>query len=264
MVLYTIYLCISASFLNAMEHEPITKKRRLATSQSLLAAPRKPDLMHKRSYTCTYQGCGQVFSRSNNLKNHLQTHISEKPYICDYFGCNKAFTRIDTLKAHAYTHTGEKPYKCHHSNCDKTFTQLSSLNYHLSTKHVDAQPKSSTYPIKQHNKSYPCDFCDKIFNQKSNLTVHLRTHTGEQPYKCDYPECGKKFSQLSNLKRHAGIHNKIQSSTEKPSIGHADVQYYDIAHPDMSHSIPLSQPLVEKLDDQNESSRFVDSIFKHE
>ena len=38
-----------------------------------------------------------------------------------------------------------------------------------------------------------------------------RTHTGEKPYKCQHPGCGKAFTQLSNLQSHSRSH-----MTDKP------------------------------------------------
>jgi len=34
------------------------------------------------------------------------------------------------------------------------------------------------------------------------MTMHKRVHTGERPLMCDYPGCGKMFSESSNLSKH--------------------------------------------------------------
>lgn len=34
------------------------------------------------------------------------------------------------------------------------------------------------------------------------MTMHKRVHTGERPLVCDFPGCGKRFSESSNLSKH--------------------------------------------------------------
>ncbi|KAL5032547.1 hypothetical protein RTP6_000632 [Batrachochytrium dendrobatidis] len=51
-------------------------------------------------------------------------------------------------------------------------------------------------------RRYECQYCSKRFSRPSSLTTHIYTHTGERPFGCDIPGCGRSFSVLSNLRRH--------------------------------------------------------------
>ncbi|XP_028648066.1 zinc finger and SCAN domain-containing protein 2-like [Erpetoichthys calabaricus] len=53
-------------------------------------------------------------------------------------------------------------------------------------------------------KPYCCSECGKRFSQMSNLHTHKRIHTGEKPHCCS--ECGKQFSRSTSLKTHLRIH----------------------------------------------------------
>ncbi|XP_076811772.1 uncharacterized protein LOC143458788 [Clavelina lepadiformis] len=56
-----------------------------------------------------------------------------------------------------------------------------------------------------------CHICHRVFPREKSLQAHLRTHTGERPYRCDYPNCTKSFVQSGQLKTHQRLH-----SGEKP------------------------------------------------
>ncbi|OAD79778.1 C2H2-type zinc finger transcription factor [Phycomyces blakesleeanus NRRL 1555(-)] len=60
---------------------------------------------------------------------------------------------------------------------------------------------SSTPP-----RRYKCSLCIKRFTRPSSLATHMHSHTGEKPYKCSVDGCGRRFSVVSNLRRHAKIH----------------------------------------------------------
>ncbi|KAK2948845.1 putative Zinc finger protein [Blattamonas nauphoetae] len=57
-------------------------------------------------------------------------------------------------------------------------------------------------------KPYKCSFpgCGKGFAHTTSLRDHERTHTGEKPYKCSFAGCGKAFTQWSSLHIHKRIH----------------------------------------------------------
>ncbi|KAK9722826.1 hypothetical protein K7432_002365 [Basidiobolus ranarum] len=56
------------------------------------------------------------------------------------------------------------------------------------------------------HKRYKCTLCDKKFKRPSSLKTHMFSHTGEKPYSCQAMGCRKRFSVLSNLRRHSKIH----------------------------------------------------------
>ncbi|XP_030067769.1 zinc finger and BTB domain-containing protein 26 [Microcaecilia unicolor] len=61
--------------------------------------------------------------------------------------------------------------------------------------------------VREH-KLFLCLNCGKVFTQKSNLTRHSRVHTGYKPFQCSL--CHKSFTQNATLQDHLNLHNGIK------------------------------------------------------
>ncbi|KAK9464139.1 uncharacterized protein V1516DRAFT_617933 [Lipomyces oligophaga] len=55
-------------------------------------------------------------------------------------------------------------------------------------------------------KKHCCHLCNKRFTRPSSLQTHIFSHTGERPFRCDDDNCGRRFSVVSNLRRHKQVH----------------------------------------------------------
>ncbi|KAL8948813.1 MAG: hypothetical protein Q9222_005030 [Ikaeria aurantiellina] len=68
-------------------------------------------------------------------------------------------------------------------------------------------------------KKHKCKVCDKRFTRPSSLQTHMYSHTGEKPYACEVPGCGRHFSVVSNLRRHRKVHKGERLSDRESPEG---------------------------------------------
>ncbi|XP_077111690.1 uncharacterized protein LOC143767339 isoform X2 [Ranitomeya variabilis] len=81
------------------------------------------------------------------------------------------------------------------------FKQVISKTIKQTKNHKRVDKEQTAHPVK---KPYSCSECGKCFSQKSDLAKHHRIHTGEKPFSC--LECGKCFNLKSTLIKHEKIH----------------------------------------------------------
>ena len=85
--------------------------------------------------------------------------------------------------------------------CNKIFGSLHEIVTHLTVEHVGG-PEISNHTCFWEN----CSRELRPFKAKYKLVNHIRVHTGEKPFPCPFPGCGKVFARSENLKIHKRIH----------------------------------------------------------
>lgn len=59
-------------------------------------------------------------------------------------------------------------------------------------------------------RPFECTFpkCGKRYAQRCHLKTHFLVHTGERPYRCEFPNCGRAFAGSGTLHRHQSVHTR--------------------------------------------------------
>ena len=109
--------------------------------------------------------------------------------------------------SYAFDSSGNRIHKC--VICGRVFTVLAAFKVHVTTH------------MKQRNK---CPICGKYFSRSWLLKGHMRIHTGERPYRCDFPGCHRAFADKSNLRSHSLIHTANGKNYVCPKCNRAFAQ----------------------------------------
>lgn len=157
----------------------------------------------KKKYQYKFEGicqyCGKFFTHRGSFREHKRTHTGERPYECDI--CHRRFALPKTLQSHYHIHTGEKPFQC--DLCGLAFRQRMLLKVHKVNHHSEGA------------RPHQCEYCPKSFAMRGTLNAHTRIHTGETRYECQ--QCGAKFIDLTQLKRHKKKHETNAMSQQPPA-----------------------------------------------
>jgi len=104
-------------------------------------------------------------------------------------------------------------------------------------------PPSLTHGVQHEGRnssaSYDCSYCGKMFNRPSSLKIHSNSHTGEKPFACPVQDCGRSFSVLSNMRRHARVHG----SYAEVSLPDSASDHYPSPLSSTSSNLGLSSPI---------------------
>jgi len=120
--------------------------------------------------------------------------------------------------------------------CNKVFHTMHDVVTHLTVDHIggpeitdhacywqncsrEKRPFKAKYKLVNHvrvhtgEKPFPCPFpgCGKMFARSENLKIHKRIHTGEKPFECEIEGCDRRFANSSDRKKHMHVH-----TTDKP------------------------------------------------
>ena len=85
--------------------------------------------------------------------------------------------------------------------CSKIYHTLHDMVTHLTVDHIGG-PEISDHACYWQG----CVREKRAFKAKYKLVNHVRVHTGEKPFPCPFPGCGKFFARSENLKIHKRIH----------------------------------------------------------
>jgi zinc finger protein ZIC len=85
--------------------------------------------------------------------------------------------------------------------CGKAFSAMHEIVSHITVEHVGG-PECTTHACFWQG----CPRNGRPFKAKYKLVNHIRVHTGEKPFPCPFPGCGKVFARSENLKIHKRTH----------------------------------------------------------
>ncbi|KAF2420154.1 hypothetical protein EJ08DRAFT_738721 [Tothia fuscella] len=215
-------------------HSPCASKRDLARHIELLhpdaAGPvlSTTSAMPPPAYPCTVEGCGRVFTKSGNLKVHVQTvHENQKNFVCGR-------TNLSNSSKMVYDDGREIKWDAGKEGCGKGFGTKAMLENHVRTQHLGLEDWNKVTKRRRNaaSSSGMGDDISSVFS--SNLSEPISKPKGRKPQptasslltglgyensgrkiKCLNPACPRLFYREYDLRVHcASTHGLAQLEVE--------------------------------------------------
>nr|CAD7413671.1 unnamed protein product [Timema cristinae] len=149
----------------------------------------------------THHRLGMDMYPQHHVAYHPHPHQGMNQYHAPHHGAFFRYMRQPVKQEMSCLWVDAEPPPPARKTCGKAFTTMHEIVTHLTVEHVGG-PECTTHACFWQG----CPRNGRPFKAKYKLVNHIRVHTGEKPFPCPFPGCGKVFARSENLKIHKRTH----------------------------------------------------------